>query len=291
MPQPHASAWQRIQKRAVKPLVGFMALFAFATYLLAADSGDKAWLLETANMWISGKHLYDEIAQPNMPFITWFYAIPVFLSRHTGIGDGQWLVLITYGLLILSLLLCRRIMAQHPVLETQPDKRFLHSVFLFLLFAFFADPRLFADRESLMVILAFPYFLRFMPSLASMSLPQSIASISALMAGVALCVKPQGILLIGAPLLLECLRQRSLKPLVRMESRIIALVQIVYLALVLSFTSDYFTILLPILLTTYSAVTDGLERIIFYSCSLFLLAVTLADCRLRDQSPYRRDCI
>lgn len=268
-----------------------LLLIACVAQWLLAGAGDRGSLLVSARLWLAGKNLYGDIFQPSLPLIIWLYAVPEFLSASTGITAAHLLVLLTFALCLLSVRICHRLIKLHPHFAGNATACLHHSIFLLCLFVFFANCMFFGDREHLIVVLMFPLFLRCMPSLANQALTLPLRIGIGVMAALGACIKPHALLLLAGALALRLRRERFIAVLTGAESISIACTLSLYGLLMWHFTSDYFSVVLPMLLKTYSANTKGPEVIQYYVTSGFMLAVTLADFRLRHDSPYRKDIL
>lgn len=269
--------------------IAVLLFIACTTQWIMAADGDKSWLLINARMWLAGKKLYGDIFQPNLPLITWLYAVPEFLSTRTGATPAHLLILLTFCLCLLSVHLCHDLIKLHPHFSGNARMALNHSLFLLCILVFFASPKFFGDRDHLIVVLMLPLFLRSMPSLLGKIIPFPLLVSIGAMAALGVCIKPHALVLLAGVMTLRCLRERFWSVLTSVESISILCVFTAYLLLMWQFTPDYFTVVLPMLLITYSANTKGVAVVQHYVTSGFMLAVTLADFRLRYDSPYRRD--
>jgi len=258
----------------------------------AGADGDKHYLLVVAQRWLAGKRLYSDIFQPSFPLITWIDALAVLAASSGIVSSGH--ALATLALLIVgcSVYTCHRLMQFHPQLRDNAPALRLHALLLGFVFILWANPSYFADREHLFTALLFPYMLRYMPSLARQAFPLHLRIAVAVMATAGICIKPYcAIPFLGVQLLLW-IRERSLRMSCSLEHAIIYGGGIVYLATMWHTMPDYFSAVLPMALATYSATNRGIGGVVVLAAgSATMLAVTLADFRLRHDSPYRRDIL
>lgn len=251
--------------------------------------GDKIWLLVLSRMWLSGKTLYTELFQPNLPLITWFYAVPTWFAGLTGFRDYHILITLTLLLAGISGYLCFQLMRQHPEFANNPYRQWGQALLLAFVWVVWTNPAFFGDREHLIIVTIFPYILRFMPSLAAQHFPRRVRMGIAIMGAFGLCIRPQVVLLFAAMQLLYLVQHKSLRILVSMENLVIYGVGMLYLLSVCLLTTDYFSVMLPMALATYAETNQGITSVLAYCTSAFMLAVTLVEFRLRHSSPYRRD--
>jgi len=269
-------------------------LIAMAAYLQwsSGDGGDKGWLLLAARMWLSGKRLYLDIFETNMPLIIWVYSIPAWLSLHLeGIQDVQLLHLMVLLAVGCSLLLTDRLMRFHPAFAPYARKRAWHTILLGFILVLWANPAFFGDREHLFLVLALPYIMRCSPSLARIALPLPLRLGVACMGAVGFCIKPHCVMVFLGIQVLALLRERSLRFLWSLENCIIGAAGLAYLLSARLLVPEFFHDVLPMELASYGGYNMGAIRVMFFIPPLLTLGAAFADFRLRDVSPYRRDIL
>jgi len=279
-----------VEKSLFAAAIFLIALAAYMQYG-AGDAGDKGWLLLAARMWLSGKRLYVDIFETNLPLIVWLYSLPVWLSLHLGMQDSQLLALLTLLAAGCSVALCDRLLRFHPAFAHDARKRAWHAILLALTFVFWTNISAFGDREHLFLVFAFPYLLRCSPSLTRAALPLSLRLAIACMGAVGFCIKPHCALIFLGVQALTLWRERSLRMLWNLENGIICAGGAAYLLLVWLLAPEFFFNVLPMEWVSYGAYSMGAARIMFFLPSLLILGVAFVDFRPRDVSPYRKDIL
>jgi hypothetical protein len=268
----------------------FLLCAASLMQVLAGYAGDKNWLLLAARTWLGGGRLYVDSVEVNPPLIVWLYAIPVWISLYLPfLTDYNALALIGLVSCALSVWLSMRLIRLHPAFENDKRRQNEFALGLAALLVFFTGPVYFFDREHIMLVFAFPYILRFMPSLARRPVPQGLRLATGCMAALAFCIKPYMVIPFAALQLIYLLRERSLAILWAVENIIIYLAAAAYLACIYVLAPEYIHIVFPMALATYFAFSRRLFGV-FYCILAFLTAgISLADFRPRFHTPYRRD--
>lgn len=266
-------------------------LLALHMQWLNARGGDRDWLLVFSHSWVEGKHLYSDLFHPNPPLIIWYFGGVIWLAERLGCDDTHLLLLVTLGGVAVCCYLCDALLRQHPEWGKRVFHRVQHVLLLVFIFVVWAVPSSFGDRDYILWLCLTPYMLRWMPTLefVSFSLPLRIGI--ALFAAFALCMKPHAVLLLATVNSLSILRNRSLAIVWSLENIILVLAGALYVWAIWCFTTEYFSVVLPILRDTYRVVRDEFRPILLYSSSVFMLALTMCEFRLRYQTPYRRDIL
>jgi len=273
---------------------GAFLLFAVAIYVhfLAGFGGDKDWQLVASRMWLGGKKLSVDIFAIHPPLITWIFAIAVFISMHVGfLEDYHALVLMGLCAVAFTTFICDIIIQDHPAFTDKKKKRAQFALLLCAVFIFYTSPVYFFDREHIFLVLAFPYMLCLSPSLYRQSRPLWLRNVIGIMAAIGFCIKPHCLLVFAGLQLISIIRERSLAMLMSLESLIIYMVTVLYMALIWFLTPEYFTVVVPMLMATYSGYNARIGGVYFFIVALFTFAVTFVDFRLRYTSPYRKDIL
>lgn len=272
---------------------GMLLLLATASlaHVMLGAAGDKEFLLATAEMWRGGKKLYHDLFQPNLPMIIWLYAGVQSLAGLFAMDDGRLLAVAALMASVLSAVLCQRVLASHSLLGADKGVRWWLGVVLLYALIVVPDPRFFADREHWIMLLLLPYLLHSMPSLQATSLTVPIRLMIGVMAGLAVCIKPHALVLVAGAALARRLYERGQRGAGIVEVAAMGCVLGAYLLLMRFYCWDYFAEVVPVLKATYAGNQEGITQITRYATAIFTLGVTLADFRLRHQSPLRGDIL
>jgi len=262
---------------------------AWVHVMLPAES-DKGWLLHAAHRWLEGGRLYVDIFEVNPPLIVMLYALPVWVSTHVaGLADSEALAGLGLAICALSAWAGTCVIRLHPAFAGNTAKQIKFALLLGLIFVFYTKQSYFFDREHILLVLIFPYVLRFMPSLAERTPSLRLRIIIGCMAAVGFCVKPHTIIIFAALQLFTLLRTRSFAALLSLENRIIAALGVLYVLSIWIFTPEYFQTVLPMALETYSSFGSINSGPSTYLPPFFVgMGVIFAHFRAQA-TPYRKD--
>ncbi len=276
--------------RYLLPVALFLLLLASYVQFLSANAADKNWLLLAARMLVSGKKLYTDIFEINPPLIVWLYTAPVWISEHlTFLKDYNVLTLLGFALIALVIGISMRLIALHPAFAQEKKKQQTFALLLAYIFIFFTAPMYFFDREHILLVLTFPYVLRFAPAIARQPLPLCMRLVIGLLGAVGFCIKPHAIILFALLQLLYLLRERSFAILVSIENLIIYVLGGAYIASIVFTMPEYLHTVLPMAMATYSAYSRKLSGIYSIVTFIVIMGITFADFRPRHASPMRRE--
>jgi hypothetical protein len=156
---------------------------------------DVAWVLWSSGRLLDGGVFGRDIVAANPPLIWWISAIPMGLSRLTGLAPVACFNLFMLALLAASLLASDRLL--RGVL--QPSQRALFLSLAAFLFSIGAE-RNFGQREHMSAIVMLPYLLLVLARLRAEPVGLLLASTIGMAAAIGIAFKPH---LVAVPLLLE----------------------------------------------------------------------------------------
>lgn len=256
-----------------------------------ADSGDKGWLLIAARHWLSGDRLYVNIFEINPPLIIWIYSIPSYAADRLGLSDGTMLGL--FGLLFSWLCgeVTMNLWKAHPVFAARPQDAQRLRRLVFVILITITSPVYFFDRDSIFLLGVLPYLVRWMPGLSAFRPPIRQRMLIGVLAGFGFCIKPHTILVFAGIQLLIMLRSRNLSILTSPENLLIYACGLTYGLAVCWLTPEYFTVMLPMALATYSGYNDRGSVLLYLVEDAMVFGIAFVDFRWWRQSPYRPDVI
>jgi hypothetical protein len=272
---------------AMVPVV--LAISAWLHVILPAE-GDKGWLLHAARKWLEGTPLYTKIFEVNPPLIVWLYAIPAWISMQ-----GNWIkdyqALACLGLVVsgLSAWVGTKLIAFHPAFEGDRIKQIKFGFLQALIFIFYTTQSYFFDREHILIVLAFPYMLRFMPQLAERKIPLWLGITTGCMAAVGFCIKPHAMLIFAALQLFALVRTRSFKSLFNLENYIVAGFTALYMLSIFILTPEYFRVIVPMAYDTYYTFRNEGAGYAYLPPFFIGMGLIFVDFRPWHRTPYRRD--
>lgn len=229
---------------------------AFLVYRLAdllvfhSPGHDQNWLLLTAQRMLSGAQLYGpRIAENNPPLIIWFSAIPVLLSRVLHIPPDQALKLLVLIMISGSIVWCVRIFriagwARLPISTSL-------AIYALVTAETWIGGSDFGQREHLVILLVLPYILSAATGAAA-KLSFSERCAIGLLGGVAVCFKPQQVLIIVGLEIFLAVWKRSLHRFTSSDFLSAIFAVCAYIGLVSVFAPLYFQ-MMPILRDTFWA--------------------------------------
>lgn len=262
-----------------------------ALHVVLASAGAKNWLLLASRMWLQGARLDVDFVEINPPLIIWLYALPVRASLALpALADYAALGLMGLVCAALTVGLSTALLRFHPQCA-EPRMCVLFALALACIFVFLTSPAVFFDRDHILLMLTFPYMLRFMPSLARQSLPWTLRLATGALAALGFCIKPHGALIFAVLQLLYLLRERKAAILWSIENIIIFCAATVYLFCVWHFVPEYVHAIFPMALKTYSAYSREGSALLYLPLAFFSAGLTFAEFRLRHATPYRRDIL
>lgn len=234
---------QNLQRNFLFAVIG--VLFAVQAYLRFQSDiiQDVAWFIYVANQLLHGKTLYADILEVNPPLGMWMIVPIVWIAEKLHVDA---VIAVDATLLMMSgvaLWFCSRMMCFFEVMTSQT--RWLMIAILAFIILFF--PAIyFAEREHFMLLLFLPWlFLRAIPNAsAQTNLFERI--FIGVMAGAAICIKPQSIF---APLLVELFvfsRNRNLRSFVSVENLSATLFAFFYGVSILLFAPKFLTEMLTL---------------------------------------------
>jgi len=278
----------RVERAVAGSAIAILLFCAYAQFV-GGNGGDKYWTLVTTRMWLSGRPLYTALFSVLPPLIFWVYAIPVSLSLHLPIADYHLLAGLGLTCVALSVWASLQLVRTHPQLTDDVKRRGAFVLLLCFIFVVWSNPIYFFDREHIIMVMIFPYLVRWMPSVARQPHSLRLHILTGCMAAIGFCLKPHAAIIFAGVQLLVMLRERSLRILWSMENLITYAAGMFYLLLVATLTPEYFHTVIPMALATYSACADSKGWIFFLALAFLLAGLTFADFRLRYTSPYRKD--
>lgn len=249
---------QHRQRATVSPLtllaiIGAALLFLNRVLvLLASPAGhDQSWYLLAAQRLLSGATLYGpRLSETNPPLIIWFSAIPVLLARLIHSSPAFALYLTVLAMILLSSVWSVRLLR----LRTSYAKGL--PLFLAACAIAFVEldisPDDFGQREQLLVILVVPYILAAtIGAINRLSIAERCAL--GVAAGLAVCLKPQQLLIIVGLELFLAISARSIRRAIAPEILSMLLTGGLYVLLVRFLTPLYMQKTVPLLFETYWA--------------------------------------
>jgi hypothetical protein len=278
---PTEQTFQNIFRILILAAAGMASLLA----LLPAAGHDQIWFLLMAHRWLAGAQIYGpEIFDSNPPGIVWLSAIPVLLAHTLHLSET-----FAAKLLVTILETATSFLSLYFLRRARPaTKRYEIPALLFAAIVLFyvVPARDFGQRDQMLAFLILPYILA--AAIPYRTQPLTLArSIAAILAAIAICLKPHHALIpIAIELTLLLTPTQSpipnpqspifsrLRNLFRPETILLILLGLAFLAAIHHFTPLYFTTALPITRDTYWAIGHlPIPALALEAIELLILAV------------------
>jgi hypothetical protein len=222
----------------VAGLSAALLVLALIAELRRPINPDAAWLLYSAGRLLRGEHLYSDILEINPPLIIWLNLPVAWLSQATGVSDGS---VFRGAVLLLIAASCAAwvaLLARLPGGLDAPHRRVQLAAVAFVLLPLVDG--MFGQREHLLMALAFPLVALTALRIAGSEVARPVGFLVGLAAGLGFGLKPHygaaWLLLVGYRWWAGSRSARRVLP----EDLAVLLVGILYPALVVLLTPDYF---------------------------------------------------
>lgn len=250
------SVWQR--QLFTLALAGFTALivcYCIDLIFYTSRCIDQSWYLYAAQRVLAGSHVYrTELVEPNPPLIIWFSIVPAFFAHLLHLDAYLMLKFFVFLMIAGSVGWCTRILLIHGIAQSR-TRLFIGTASV-LSAEIFLSGYVVGEREHLLVILILPYILS-----AALSTPRPLSGPSffelcalGIAAGIAVCFKPQQVLILGCLEIFLAVWTRSLKRLFSPDLVCAVLAILLSIETVSFAVPRYFTSTLPLVRETYWAV-------------------------------------
>ncbi len=266
----------RMAKNLVLPsLVGASMWLQFLSVL----HHDPAWLIHGTEVFLAGGKLYRNVFELNPPLIFYLTVPPVWFARSFNLHSID--VFIVYVSLLTAL--CLGIVSALLRSEETLSPLVRNGVMLATAVALTVDPaERFGQREHLMLILSLPYlFLAAMRS-RSMLCDARFAIAIGVLAAFGFALKPHFLLV---PAAIECylvIQRADFRQFARPETLALAGMVALYPFVILSFTPDYLTIIVPFAMAVYGRGYDvALSVVLLRPEAVLLPVIVFVQCTFR----------
>ncbi len=205
-----------------------------ATALRAVPSPDLSWLLLAAERVLDGARYGADVMEVNPPLVVWMFIPTVALGRWLALPAHSVLVMLTLGLVAVSLVLVNA--ALTSVLERAHQR----SLLIGLATAFLLLPGLdFAQKEHLAALLCAPWIALAGRRADGAPVAMPVVLSAAVVGSLGWALKPHFLFALGA-VEAVVLRRRGVRMLVRPELVVLGTAAIAYVALAALLAPDYF---------------------------------------------------
>lgn len=227
----------------------FQVLISFVALYFVNINNDVAWHLQVAKSILSGKTLYEDVVEINLPFVYYFRTIAVSIAGAAGISAMAASKIVVAGVSCLSIVLLSKGLDKNNALH---QTLIISFAFIALVLPLGMRINQFGQKEHLFIIAVIPYTI--MRLLAREGQASSkIYDIATIVAAIGFCIKPFYILwLIALELMkLKSFYSKSYLYVLRRENMILGSVFILYLLFMVLVTPNYFQEVIPLLSRFY----------------------------------------
>jgi hypothetical protein len=231
-----------------------------AVYLLPPLNFDVSLILSVADRWLGGERLYVDLIDVNPPLIFALNLIPAGIARLTGASAPIVLVLCILTLVAAAVWLSVKVL---PAALGERDATVRMALVPLILFALVIFPgEMFGQREHLMLVTLFPYTLLATARGAGVFVPRGRRLAIAILAAFGFALKPH-FLAIPALIELYVLLQRGPKAWLRdFVPWVMLAIFVAYAIAAWEWTPEYFTQVLPLVMSTYSKIGGASPMVI-----------------------------
>jgi hypothetical protein len=250
------------------PLILILAVAVVLRHVLVPNS-DVSWDLTIADKMIDGQRLYVDIIEVNPPATVYLYMLPALLGRWTGMPAELFVDMLVFAAAGLSLWLSSRVLARADILPGNRSElaAIVAAVLLIL------PAHTFGEREHIVLIL-------FLPLLAVAVLRGRgrrpdlwMAVLAGICGGGVAIIKPFFAIPIVCVALSAAYFSRGWRPIFALENWIAAGLLAAYTAWVAMAFPEFFSDVLPLVLTVYVPAKMSMGRILIqYATPLWLCA-------------------
>lgn len=254
---------------ALVAILSAALLYAFGPYL-----SDVTFLIIVNERMFEGERLYLDVRDTNTPSSIWLYAPYVLLQNLTGVSAYIWLGIGLTVCLAVALLVLDYVLREGLRVSAHRARYILLFTTAMILLIM---PTQFAQREHFGTIAALPWLFLlgarietdFRPSL-------TLAVLIGVLGSGLLILKPHYALGYGLPLLYLAWRRKDWRQLFPPEALTVALMVISYWTIVYFAAPEFFTDMLPILMTIYPLKFMTMKGLLFLATVFYLPTLLIA---------------
>jgi hypothetical protein len=215
-------------------------------------NADLGWLLTANEKIIDGRELGVDLFEANPPLSVYMYMPAVMLARITGVAPEIFVIILVIIEITGALFIIDRAAA---AAELGPRERNIWTWSLAFLLAILPGA-VFGQREHIAVIALTPFVAITAIRWRGFD-PRPVAIFAGLGAGLAMSIKPLFALVVGLPIIVSVVRQRSLRPLLTSETCTAAVIVIGYGAVLVAAFPAYLFNYAPMVAEAYLPIRKG----------------------------------
>lgn len=191
---------------------------------------DLAWHVYIAREMLGGKKLYADFFEINTPFIIYYTMIAVWFGKLCSISPKSSLYIVNFVIAVISRWVCLRIVYKSNRHVVAP---FISYILMLMPFIFPATE--FGQKEHIFIVFAMPYFVR-------VALGSNASTMEVVFATLGSLIKPYFGIVLGVSFLISKKREWIL---------VFGLVNVLHLAWIVTFHTQYISEIVPIAIDGY----------------------------------------
>ncbi len=251
-------------------IVSAILLMALLVQMPVVLNADLSCLLTEGEKVLDGGKLGVDVFELNPPLSVYLYMPALQLARITGIAPEIIVIILVMIEIVAALVIIDRAAA---AAKLGADERSITACVLAFLFAIFPSA-VFGQREHIAVVAMTPFV-----AIAAIRwrglAPGPVAILAGLGAGLAMSLKPYLTLVVGLPIILCVLRQRSIRPLFSPEACAAAAVVVGYAAVLAIFFPAYLLTFAPMVTAAYVPLRMDFGDLLFFPAVMLVASVGL----------------
>lgn len=236
---------------------------------------DVSWLLTLGERVLAGARPYIDFSEPNPPASILIYLPAILIGRLFGFPPELAVTLLIFAGVFLCLWLCSRMLSGSELFRPQdwPNLAALCCVLLLIL-----PGDAFAQREHIALLALMPMLCVYVLRARGSPVESTVAVLVGVGGGIAIAIKPYFAFALILPLAYVgwCRRRRGqgMLPLIFVPEHLaVAVVLAAYAGVIVALFSDYFRVMLPIVLAVYAPSRAGIF-VVLGGTSLALIAMS-----------------
>lgn len=231
-------------------IIFLLSIFLRSTIDIGADTG--VYLDLGRKIYYGGKYYYD-FFESNFPLSFYFYAAQYHLSLLLNINPIITSEIVINLLAVLSIFYSAKILRRSTIYDHKPHYNLIVIAYLlsFFLRVNAVTVGEFGTKTSLLLICLYPYLSLSFERKSSLSKCEVIWR--GILMGIMPCLKPHYLIFLIFIESQRLLKSKSLKFFLELDKLIMALIGIIYLALMMKFTPEFFEFIVPMWPKVYDA--------------------------------------
>jgi hypothetical protein len=229
---------------------------------------DPAWLIHGTEIFLDGGKLYKDVFELNPPLIFYLTVPPVWFARLFGLFDINVFVVYVFLLIAVCLAIVWFLLRDVDALSPLVRDGILLAVAVAL--AVYPAER-FGQREHLMLILSLPYLLLVGTRSRHIPCGSRLAVAIGILAALGFALKPHFLLVPAAVESYLAIRIGDFRRCARPETLALAGTGLLYFAVIVCFTPDYLTTIVPFAMAVYGRGYDASLSVVLARPEVLLL--------------------